>query len=72
MDGARELHRPLPPRDGVNGGALIRYILRRRGVLTSMTERGPSPALDAEDRKEISTLLDAVEGDVRGYPFGPE
>ena len=71
-EGARELHRRLLPLINLENHALIRYILRRRGVMTSMTERAPSPTLDEEDRKEISTLLEAVAGDVRGYPFGPE
>lgn len=71
-DGARDLHRRLLPLINLENHALIRYILRRRGVVTSMTERAPTAPLDDEDRREISTLLEAVADDVRGYPFGPE
>ncbi|MEO2004531.1 MAG: dihydrodipicolinate synthase family protein [Candidatus Poribacteria bacterium] len=71
-DGARELHRRLLPLINLENHALIRYILRRRGVITSMTERAPTQELDDEDRREISTLLEAVADDVRGYPFGPK
>ena len=51
-----------------------RYILKRRGVFTSTVERAPSPltALSAGEKREITTLLKAIEGDVESYPFGPE
>jgi hypothetical protein len=29
-------------------------------------------ALDDDDKREISTLLEAIQGDVTHYPFGPE
>ena len=29
-------------------------------------------ALDADDKREISVLLKAIEGDIESYPFGPE
>jgi len=70
--GARELHRRLLPLINLENHALIRYILRRRGVISSMTERAPSAELDEADIQEINTLLEAVADDVQGYPFGPE
>jgi hypothetical protein len=38
-----------------------------------MVERAPAPhELDAEDKREISILLKAVENDIESYPFGAE
>jgi len=52
----------------------MRYILKRRGVFSSIVERAPAgvDALDADDKREISTLIEAIQGDVASYPFGPE
>ena len=49
-------------------------ILQRRGVFTSVVGRAPAgvDALDADDRREISILLEAVAADIEVYPFGPE
>ena len=49
----------------------MRYILKRRGVFTSLEERTPpgALALDEADRREISTLLEAIEDDVMGFLF---
>jgi 4-hydroxy-tetrahydrodipicolinate synthase len=71
---ARALHRRLLPLINLENHALVRYILRRRGVLTTTAERAPSPQLDAEDRREISHLLSALEADDYSaeYPFGAE
>ncbi|OGG56640.1 MAG: hypothetical protein A3F84_08430 [Candidatus Handelsmanbacteria bacterium RIFCSPLOWO2_12_FULL_64_10] len=71
---ARDLHRRLLPLLNLETHPYMRYILKRRGVFTSLTERIPSgkQALDAQDKREITVLLKAVEGDLRGYPFGPE
>lgn len=71
---ARDLHRRLLPLLNLETHPYMRYILKRRGVFTSLAERIPSgkQALDAEDRREIAVLLKAVEGDLKGYPFGPE
>jgi hypothetical protein len=52
----------------------MRYILKRRGVFTSLVERAPSGAqtLNEADKAEISILLKAIEDDIDYYPFGPE
>ena len=52
----------------------MRYMLQRRGVFTSTVELAPAgvDALDADDKREISILLQAIEGDIQSYPFGPE
>lgn len=72
--GARELHRRLLPLIIRENHPFMRYMLKRRGVFTSTVERAPSAltALTAEEKREISTLLQAIEGDVDHYPFGPE
>ncbi|HWQ15408.1 MAG TPA: dihydrodipicolinate synthase family protein [Roseiflexaceae bacterium] len=72
--GARELHRRLLPLLIRETHPFMRYILKRRGVFTSTVERAPAGAdvLDDDDRREISTLLEAIAGDVAHYPFGPE
>jgi dihydrodipicolinate synthase/N-acetylneuraminate lyase len=72
--GARDLHRRLLPLIQLETHPFMRYILKRRGVFTSTVERAPSPltALDADDKREISTLIEAIQGDVARYPFGPE
>ena len=46
----------------------------RRGVMKTTTERAPGPELDADDRAEITILLQALEADdvCSDYPFGPE
>jgi dihydrodipicolinate synthase/N-acetylneuraminate lyase len=74
QDGARELHRRLLPLIQLETHPFMRYILKRRGVFTSTVERAPSPltALDADDKREISILIEAIQGDVVNYPFGPE
>lgn len=72
--GARELHRRLLPLIQLETHPFMRYILKRRGVFASTVERAPSPltALDAEDKREISILIEAIQGDVEHFPFGPE
>ena len=52
----------------------MRYILKRRGVFTSTVERAPAgpDALDDDDKREISTLIEAIAGDIKHYPVGPE
>jgi 4-hydroxy-tetrahydrodipicolinate synthase len=74
QDGARDLHRRLLPLIQLETHPFMRYILKRRGVFTSTIERAPSPltVLDADDKREITELLRAIEGDVETYPFGPE
>ena len=72
--GARELHRRLLPLIQLETHPFMRYILKRRGVFTSTVERAPSAltALDADDKREISTLIEAIASDVESFPFGPE
>jgi len=72
--GARELHQRLLPLIIRENHPFMRYILKRRGVFTSTVERAPAgaEALDDEDKREITILLRAIEGDVESYPFGPE
>ena len=72
--GARDLHRRLLPLIQLETHPFMRYILKRRGVFTSAVERAPSAltALDADDKREISTLIEAIQGDVVNYPFGAE
>lgn len=73
-EGARELHRRLLPLIIRENHPFMRYILKRRGVFTSLVERAPSDvaALDDEDKREISILLEAIQGDVEHYLFGAE
>ena len=71
--GARELHTRLLPLLNLAGHYFARYMLKRRGVISSLQERAPSAhALDDEDKREITVLLRAVERDVRVFPFGGE
>jgi 4-hydroxy-tetrahydrodipicolinate synthase len=72
--GARDLHTRVLPLLNLESHPFMRYVLKRRGVFTSLVERAPAGkfALDEEDKREISILLKAVEGEVRGFPFGSE
>jgi dihydrodipicolinate synthase/N-acetylneuraminate lyase len=72
--GARDLHRRLLPLIIRETHPFMRYMLKRRGVFTSNVERAPAgpDALDADDKREITTLLEAIAGDVESYPFGAE
>ncbi len=71
---ARELHQRLLPLIIRETHPFMRYMLKRRGVFTSTVERAPAgvDVLDADDKREISILLRAIEGDIQSYPFGPE
>ncbi len=72
--GARELHHCLLPLIIRESHPFMRYILKRRGVFTSLVERAPAgaEALDAGDKAEISRLLAGIAGEVDQYPFGAE
>jgi len=72
--GARDLHRRLLPLIIRETHPFMRYILKRRGVFTSTVERAPAglDALDADDKREITTLIEAIAADVESYPFGAE
>jgi 4-hydroxy-tetrahydrodipicolinate synthase len=73
-EGARDLHRRLLPLIILETHPFMRYILKRRGVFTSLVERAPNPAqqIDEGTKREITRLLKAVEKDITSYPFGPE
>ena len=72
--GARELHRRLLPLIIRETHPFMRYILKRRGVFTSTVERAPAgpDELDADDKREITTLIEAIRDDVTSCPFGAE
>lgn len=70
--GARGLHTCALPLINLETTPFMRYMLKRRGVFTSLAERAPSTPLDEADKREISILLKAVENDLNGFPFGPE
>ncbi len=75
QEGARALHRRLLPLILLETHPMMRYILKRRGVISSLAERapaGPAERLDAADKAEMSILIKAFEADVEHYPFGPE
>jgi 4-hydroxy-tetrahydrodipicolinate synthase len=71
---ARELHTRLLPLIIRETHPFMRYILKRRGVFTSLVERSPAGAnaLDAADKHEITILLEAIKDDIDYYPFGAE
>ncbi len=73
-DNARDLHRRVLPLINLESHPYMRYILKRRGVFTTLVERAPNrqPAIDDETKREISNLLKAIEGEVTTFPFGPE
>jgi hypothetical protein len=52
----------------------MRYILKRRGVFSTLVERAPAGkmALDEGDKREISTLLQAIAGDLDSFLIQPE
>lgn len=72
--GARELHTRLLPLINLETYPFMRYMLKRRGVFTSLVERAPAGAepLDSADKREITILLEAVQDEVEHFPFGPE
>jgi 4-hydroxy-tetrahydrodipicolinate synthase len=70
--GARDLHTRVLPLINLESHPFMRYMLKRRGVFTSLAERAPARPLDDDDKREISVLLKAVEKDLNGFPFGPE
>jgi len=72
--GARELHTRLLPLINLETYPFMRYMLKRRGVFTSLVERAPAGAepLDDDDKREISILLEAVQDEIEHFPFGPE
>ncbi len=73
-EGARDLHRRILPLINLESHPFMRYVLKRRGVFTSLAERAPSgaQALGDDDKAEISILLKAVENEIEAFPFGEE
>ena len=70
---ARDLHRRVLPLINLESHPFMRYMLKRRGVFTSLVERSSGGgSLDEGDKREISILLKAVEKEVEAFPFGPE
>ncbi len=71
---ARALHRRLLPLLLLETHPFMRYLLKRRGVFSSLVERAPSgvQTLDAGDKREISKLLEGLSDDIEVFPFGPE
>ena len=71
---ARDLHRRVLPLINLESHPFMRYVLKRRGVFTTSVERAPNrqPAIDDGAKREISKLLEAIEGEVTTFPFGPE
>lgn len=72
--GARELHTRLLPLINLENYPFMRYMLKRRGVFGTLVERAipGAEALDDDDKREITTLLKAVAGEVDCFPFGAE
>lgn len=71
-DAARELHRRLLPLILRENHPFMRYMLKRRGVFTNTIDRAATgrTELDEADKAEIDILMEAIEDDLRGYPFG--
>jgi 4-hydroxy-tetrahydrodipicolinate synthase len=71
---ARALHTRLLPLINLETYPFMRYMLKRRGVFSTLVERAPAGALalDAEDKREISILLESIQDEVEFYPFAPE
>jgi len=73
-EAARDLHRRLLPLINIETMPFMRYILKRRGVFSTLVERSPAGklALDEGDKREISTLLEAISGEIDSFPIMPE
>ena len=71
---ARAMHRRLLPLINLENHPFMRYILMRRGVFSTLVERAPAGklALDEGDKREISTLLETIAGDLSSFPILPE
>jgi dihydrodipicolinate synthase/N-acetylneuraminate lyase len=71
---ARALHRCLLPLLNLESHPFMRYILKRRGVFSTLVERAPAGklALDEGDKREIDTLLQAIAGQIDSFPILPE
>ena len=71
---ARALHRRLLPLIILENHPFMRYILKRRGVFSTLVERAPAGklALNEGDKREIGTLLKTIEGDIESFAILPE
>lgn len=71
---ARAMHTRLLPLINLETHPFMRYILKRRGVFTSLVERAPAGVLelDAADKRELSIQIEAINDLVECYPFGAE
>ena len=71
---ARAMHTRLLPLINLETHPFMRYILKRRGVFTSLVERAPAGVLelDAADKRELSIQIEAINDLVEFYPFGAE
>lgn len=71
---ARAMHTRLLPLINLETHPFMRYILKRRGVFTSLVERAPAGVLelDAGDKQELSIQIEAIKDLVEVYPFGAE
>lgn len=71
---ARAMHTRLLPLINLETHPFMRYILKRRGVFTSLVERAPAGVLelDAADKRELSIQIEAINDLVEFYPFGVE
>ena len=61
------MHRRLLPLIILENHPFMRYILKRRGVFSTLVERAPAGklALDEGDKREIETLLETIGGGYR-------
>ena len=71
---ARALHRCLLPLMNLERHPFMRFILKRRGVFSTLVEQAPAGklALDEGDKREIDTLLQAIVGQIDSFPILPE
>lgn len=71
---ARAMHTRLLPLINLETHPFMRYILKRRGVFTSLVERAPAGVLelDAADKRELSLQIEAINDLVEVYPFSAE
>ena len=68
------MHRRLLPLINLENHPFMRYILKRRGVFSTLVERAPAGklALDEGDKREISPLMETIAGDLSSFPLLPE
>ena len=64
----------LLPLINLENHPFMRYILKRRGVFSTLVERAPAGklALDEGDNREIATLLKTIDTEVKTSPVGEQ